>query len=627
MKKLLQNFGIIILTLVVLAGIMSMIHVGEEKPKDVGINTLVAYVQDDKVEKVEIEKDTILVTVKDISTVAEDERGKQLKIKKEFGQSFTELMENLGVPAEKIQGVDIRIKEDPAWKTVLLGIAPFLFPFLIIGVFLYFMTRQVQGANSKAMGFGMSTAKQAKNDEKSKKTFKDVAGAYEAKEELEEVVDFLKHPQKFTDMGAKIPRGVLLMGAPGTGKTLLAKAVAGEAEVPFFHISGSEFVEMFVGVGASRVRDLFSKAKKAAPAIVFIDEIDAVGRKRGAGLGGSHDEREQTLNQILVEMDGFDPNVGIIVIAATNRPDVLDKALLRPGRFDRRVVIALPDIKEREEILAVHVRNKPLAKEVSVKSLAERTPGFSGADLENLLNEAAILAVRKKSKTITEKMVRESIDKVLLGPEKKSRIMTEEDKEMTAYHEAGHAIVGHFLEHCDPVRKVSIIGRGMAGGYTLSMPEKDKHYRRLVEFKDDMAMMMGGYVAEEMQYGRDKLTTGPSSDLKKATQLAKKMVMQYGMSEELGPRVYGDNEELIFLAQEIHDKKNYSEKTAEIIDREINELLKNAKKEAERILTKHKDETERLVKKLLEGETVEQEEFNAIMEGKSLEKKEEKKDE
>ena len=328
-------------------------------------------------------------------------------------------------------------------------------------------------------------------------------------------------------MGAKIPRGVLLMGAPGTGKTLLAKAVAGEAEVPFFHISGSEFVEMFVGVGASRVRDLFSKAKKAAPAIVFIDEIDAVGRKRGAGLGGSHDEREQTLNQILVEMDGFDPNVGIIVIAATNRPDVLDKALLRPGRFDRRVVIALPDIKEREEILAVHVRNKPLAKEVSVKSLAERTPGFSGADLENLLNEAAILAVRKKSKTITEKMVRESIDKVLLGPEKKSRIMTEEDKEMTAYHEAGHAIVGHFLEHCDPVRKVSIIGRGMAGGYTLSMPEKDKHYRRLVEFKDDMAMMMGGYVAEEMQYGRDKLTTGPSSDLKKATQLAKKMVMQY----------------------------------------------------------------------------------------------------
>ncbi|MBT4941498.1 MAG: ATP-dependent zinc metalloprotease FtsH [Candidatus Magasanikbacteria bacterium] len=627
MKKLLQNFGIIILTLVVLAGIMSMIHVGEEKPKDVGINTLVAYVQDDKVEKVEIEKDTILVTVKDISTVAEDERGKQLKIKKEFGQSFTELMENLGVPAEKIQGVDIRIKEDPAWKTVLLGIAPFLFPFLIIGVFLYFMTRQVQGANSKAMGFGMSTAKQAKNDEKSKKTFKDVAGAYEAKEELEEVVDFLKHPQKFTDMGAKIPRGVLLMGAPGTGKTLLAKAVAGEAEVPFFHISGSEFVEMFVGVGASRVRDLFSKAKKAAPAIVFIDEIDAVGRKRGAGLGGSHDEREQTLNQILVEMDGFDPNVGIIVIAATNRPDVLDKALLRPGRFDRRVVIALPDIKEREEILAVHVRNKPLAKEVSVKSLAERTPGFSGADLENLLNEAAILAVRKKSKTITEKMVRESIDKVLLGPEKKSRIMTEEDKEMTAYHEAGHAIVGHFLEHCDPVRKVSIIGRGMAGGYTLSMPEKDKHYRRLVEFKDDMAMMMGGYVAEEMQYGRDKLTTGPSSDLKKATQLAKKMVMQYGMSEELGPRVYGDNEELIFLAQEIHDKKNYSEKTAEIIDREINELLKNAKKEAERILTKHKDETERLVKKLLEVETVEQEEFNAIMEGKSLEKKEEKKDE
>jgi len=621
MKKLLQNFGIIILTLVLLAGVMSVLHAGEEKPKDVGINTLVSYVIEDKVEKVEVEKDTILVTVKDVDTVDMEERGKQLKIKKEFGQSFTELMENVGVSGEKLQALDIRIKEDPVWKTILIGMAPFLFPFLIIGVFLYFMTRQVQGANSKAMGFGASSAKQAKTDEKSKKTFKDVAGAYEAKEELEEVVDFLKHPQKFTDMGAKIPRGVLLMGSPGTGKTLLAKAVAGEAQVPFFHISGSEFVEMFVGVGASRVRDLFNKAKKAAPAIVFIDEIDAVGRKRGAGLGGSHDEREQTLNQILVEMDGFDPNVGIIVIAATNRPDVLDKALLRPGRFDRRVVIALPDIKEREEILGVHVKNKPLAKEVSVKSLAERTPGFSGADLENLLNEAAILAVRKKSKTITEEMVRESIDKVLLGPEKKSRLMTEEDKEMTAYHEAGHAIVGHFLENCDPVRKVSIIGRGMAGGYTLSMPDKDRHYRRLVEFKDDMAMMMGGYVAEEMQYGRDRLTTGPSSDLKKATQLAKKMVMQYGMSEELGPRVYGDNEELIFLAQEIHDKKNYSEKTAEIIDREINELLKNAKKEAERILTKHKDETERLVKKLLEVETVEQEEFNAIMEGKGVEKK------
>ena len=621
MKKLLQNFGIIILTLVLLAGVMSVLHAGEEKPKDVGINTLVSYVIEDKVEKVEVEKDTILVTVKDVDTVDMEERGKQLKIKKEFGQSFTELMENVGVSGEKLQALDIRIKEDPVWKTILIGMAPFLFPFLIIGVFLYFMTRQVQGANSKAMGFGASSAKQAKTDEKSKKTFKDVAGAYEAKEELEEVVDFLKHPQKFTDMGAKIPRGVLLMGSPGTGKTLLAKAVAGEAQVPFFHISGSEFVEMFVGVGASRVRDLFNKAKKAAPAIVFIDEIDAVGRKRGAGLGGSHDEREQTLNQILVEMDGFDPNVGIIVIAATNRPDVLDKALLRPGRFDRRVVIALPDIKEREEILGVHVKNKPLAKEVSVKSLAERTPGFSGADLENLLNEAAILAVRKKSKTITEEMVRESIDKVLLGPEKKSRLMTEEDKEMTAYHEAGHAIVGHFLKNCDPVRKVSIIGRGMAGGYTLSMPDKDRHYRRLVEFKDDMAMMMGGYVAEEMQYGRDRLTTGPSSDLKKATQLAKKMVMQYGMSEELGPRVYGDNEELIFLAQEIHDKKNYSEKTAEIIDREINELLKNAKKEAERILTKHKDETERLVKKLLEVETVEQEEFNAIMEGKGVEKK------
>ncbi|MBH41357.1 MAG: cell division protein FtsH [Candidatus Magasanikbacteria bacterium] len=627
MKKLLQSYGLIIVALILIAVTFNSFNGKKEKPEDVGLNTLVRYVQEEKVEKVSIEHDTLLITVKDTDQIDENERGKELKVKKEAGQSFTELMENLGVEPAKIYAIDVKVIEDPTWKTVLISVAPFLFPFLIIGVFLYFMTRQVQGANNKAMGFGASSAKQAKTDEKSKKTFKDVAGAYEAKEELEEVVDFLKHPQKFSEMGAKIPRGVLLMGSPGTGKTLLAKAVAGEAQVPFFHISGSEFVEMFVGVGASRVRDLFNKAKKAAPAIVFIDEIDAVGRKRGAGLGGSHDEREQTLNQILVEMDGFDPNVGIIVIAATNRPDVLDKALLRPGRFDRRVVISLPDIREREEILAVHAKNKPLAKEVSIKTLAERTPGFSGADLENLLNEAAILAVRRKSKTVTEEMVRESIDKVLLGPEKKSRVMNKKDKEMTAYHEAGHAVVGHFLEHCDPVRKVSIIGRGMAGGYTLSMPVQDKHYRRTVEFKDDMAMMMGGYVAEQMIYGEENLTTGPSSDLKKATQLAKKMVMQYGMSEELGPRVYGDNEELIFLAQEIHDKKNYSEKTAEIIDREINELLKNAKKEAERILTKHKDETERLVKKLLEVETVEQEEFNAIMEGRSLEKKEEKKDE
>ena len=411
------------------------------------------------------------------------------------------------------------------------------------------------------------------------------------------------------------------MGAPGTGKTLLAKAVAGEANVPFHHISGSEFVEMFVGVGASRVRDLFAKAKKNSPSIIFIDEIDAVGRKRGAGLGGSHDEREQTLNQILVEMDGFEPNSGVIVVAATNRPDVLDSALLRPGRFDRRVVIDKPHIKDREEILKVHANNKPLAKDVDLRRLAERTPGFTGADLENLLNEAAILAVRESKKEVTQEHVLESIEKVLLGPQKKSRIMTDKEREMTAYHEAGHAVVAHFLENCDPVRKVSIIGRGMAGGYTLSMPEKDATYKTIAQFKDDLAMALGGYVAETTVYGEDHLTTGPSNDLKQATNSAKSMVLRYGMSKKLGPRMYGENDELIFLAQEIHEKKNYSEKTAELIDEEINSLLETAKQRAKEVFDTNRTKVDELVKVLLEKETVEQDEFKKIM-GEGVEKDE-----
>ena len=606
MKQLIKNFGIIIIVLFLVASVASLGTANKEKIEEVSINTLVQEINNDEVQKIEILQDTITVILK-------NEEAKPQVIKKEFGQSFTELMSNLEVAPEKLATIEVLVKKEAGAKFWLRALAPYLFPLLFIVGFIYFMSRQMQGVNNKAMGFGSSKAKQAKSDDKNKKTFKDVAGAVEAKEELEEIVDFLKNPKKFDAMGAKIPRGVLLMGSPGTGKTLLARAVAGEADVPFFHISGSEFVEMFVGVGASRVRDLFNRAKKEAPAIVFIDEIDAVGRKRGAGLGGSHDEREQTLNQILVEMDGFEPNSGVIVIAATNRPDVLDQALLRPGRFDRRVVISMPDMKDREAILKVHAKNKPIADDVKLKTLAERTPGFSGADLENLLNEAAIFAVRKNAKKINEALIRESIDKVLLGPEKRSRVMTKEDKEMTAYHEAGHAIVGHFLKYCDPVRKVSIIGRGTAGGYTLSMPTEDTRYQRIVQFKDGMAMMMGGYVAEQMIYGDDMLTTGPSSDLKKATQLAKKMVMQYGMSSKLGPRVYGENEEMIFLAQEIHDKKNYSEKTAELIDEEINRLLAEAKDRAKATLIEHKDATELLVKALLKTETVEQEEFDELM--------------
>ena len=606
MRQLIKNFVIVLLALFLIAGILSMVTSNSPKPEQVNVTRLVQEINNDNVKDISINGDIISVDLKTNSD-------HPLEIRKETGQSFSELMANYGVTPTKLEQANVEVKSETGAAFWVGLLAPWLLPLILLVGLIYFMTRQVQGINNRAMSFGQSAAKQTKPDDKNKKTFKDVAGAKEAKEELLEIVDFLKDPKKFTDMGAKIPKGVLLMGSPGTGKTLLAKAVAGEAGVPFFHMSGSEFVEMFVGVGASRVRDLFNRAKKAAPAIVFIDEIDAVGRKRGAGLGGSHDEREQTLNQILVEMDGFDPNIGVIVIAATNRPDVLDSALLRPGRFDRRVVIDMPDIADREEILHVHAEGKPLSSKVSLRVVAERTPGFSGADLANLLNEAAILAVRRGKKEVEESEVLESIEKVILGPEKRSRVMTDKEREMTAYHEAGHAIAGHFLPECDPVRKVSIIGRGMAGGYTLSMPERDVRYNTLAKFKDDLAMILGGYVTEKLIYGDVQLSTGPSNDLKKATQMARSMIMRYGMSDKLGPRQYGENEELIFLAQEIHDKKNYSEKTAEVIDEEINRVLDDAEKRSSEIIKQHRDAMDRLVKALLEKETVEQEEFRKIM--------------
>ena len=612
MKQLLKNFALVFLVLFIAAGLWGFAEYGKTKLETVGINRLVTEIKNDQVSKIEVQGSTIHATL-------DNSEETQLEVRKESGQPFSELMQTYGVTAEELAMIgDVQIKEQSGFLFWIAMLAPYLLPLLLIIGLLFFMTRQASGMNNKAMGFGQSSARQAKPDDKDKKTFKDVAGAAEAKEELEEIVDFLKDPKKFADMGAKIPKGVLLMGAPGTGKTLLAKAVAGEAGVPFFHISGSEFVEMFVGVGASRVRDLFSKAKKEAPAIISVDEIDAVGRKRGSGLGGSHDEREQTLNQILVEMDGFDPNIGVIVMAATNRPDVLDSALLRPGRFDRRVTISKPDIKDREAILQVHAANKPFEKDVDLKNLAERTPGFTGADLANLLNEAAIYAVRKQKKTINQDDILESIEKVLLGPQKRSRVMSKKEREMTAYHEAGHAIVGHFLEHADPIRKVSIIGRGTAGGYTLSMPTEDISYKTIAMFKDDMAMAMGGFVAERMIYGHESLSTGPSSDLKSATQSAKAMVLRYGMSDKLGPRDFGQNEEMIFLAQEIHEQKNYSEKTAELIDNEISALLTEARERAEQTLTDKRDKMEALVQLLLEKETVEEEDFRAIMEGKKV---------
>ncbi len=607
MKDFFKNFIIIFCCLLVVAAVLSIFQQDEnKKPETIGIGRLIEQINQGQVKKVVVEGNLLKIELK-------DENARPQEVKKEAGESFGDILKNYSVSEEAKAGLEVEIKDESSVKFWAINfILPILLPLLIIIGFFYFMSRGVQGVNNKAMGFGQSSARMVNPRDKNRKTFSDVAGAGEAKEELQEIVEFLKSPKKFSDMGAKIPKGVLLMGAPGTGKTLLAKSVAGEANVPFFHMSGSEFVEMFVGVGASRVRDLFSKAKKAAPAIVFIDEIDAVGRRRGTGLGGGHDEREQTLNQILVEMDGFEPNSGVIVMAATNRPDVLDPALLRPGRFDRRVVLNMPDIKDREEILKIHAKNKPLVKDVSLRKVAERTPGFSGADLESLLNEAAILTVRRNLKKITETEILESIEKVMLGPERKSRIISDKEKKMTAYHEAGHAIVGHVLPDCDQVRKVSIISRGQAGGYTLKMPTEDKHYYTLAQFKDELAMTLGGYVVEKMIYGEDQISTGPSADLKNATKVAKDMVTRYGMSE-LGPRTFGEREEMIFLGKEIHEQQDYSDKTAEKIDEEVIKIINEAQNKAREILESKRDKLEEMVAVLLEKETIEQEEIKDIL--------------
>ncbi|MEI6596829.1 MAG: ATP-dependent zinc metalloprotease FtsH, partial [bacterium] len=552
--------------------------------------------------KIAIVGNEIRVTLKD---------GKSEIVKKEAGDTFSQIVKNYNVEPSKLNGLLIEVQDNQGMDYWLATILPFLIPFLLIGVFIYFMMRSVQGANSKAMMFGQSQARETGREFKGKVTFKDVAGAKEAKEELSEVVEFLRNPKKFSELGARTPRGVLLLGSPGTGKTLLARAVAGEASVPFFSISGSEFVEMFVGVGASRVRDLFRKAKKSAPCIIFIDEIDAVGRRRGAGLGGSHDEREQTLNQILVEMDGFDPNTNVIVIAATNRPDVLDPALLRPGRFDRRVILDEPDLADREAILKVHSKKKPLGKEVSLKRVAERTPGFTGADLANLLNEAAILAAMKNKKIIDLEEIFSSIEKVMLGPERKSRILSSKEKKITAYHEAGHAIVAHFLLHSDPVQKVSIIARGQAGGYTLKIPLEDKHMYSKTEYVEEIAVLLAGYVTEQEIFG--EVTTGATSDLRRATSLARKLITDFGMSESLGPRTFGEKDEMIFLGREIHEQRDYSEKVAEQIDKEISNFIDKAVHQAKGLIKSKHEFLEKTVAELMAKETLEKEEFEKIV--------------
>ncbi len=510
------------------------------------------------------------------------------------------------------EDIDLNVKVDPApaWGGLLSAFTILLPTLLLIGFFFFFM-RQAQGSNNQALSFGKSRARMFAGD-KPTVTFTDVAGQEEAKQDLTEVVEFLKYPDKFAALGARIPRGVLMVGPPGTGKTLLSRAVAGEAGVPFFSISGSEFVEMFVGVGASRVRDLFDQAKRNAPCIIFIDEIDAVGRQRGAGLGGSHDEREQTLNQILVEMDGFDTNTNVIIIAATNRPDVLDPALIRPGRFDRQVVLDAPDVRGRAEVLKVHTKGKPLAEDVNLDLVAKQTPGFSGADLANAINEAAILAARRSKKKIGMAEMQDSIERVMMGgPERRSRVMTDREKLITAYHESGHAIVAHAMPHSNPVQKITIIPRGMAGGYTLVIPDEEVHYRSIAMFEAQLAWALGGRVAEELIF--DDITTGASQDIATVTKIARAMITRYGMSPKLGPIAFGQKDELIFLGREISEQRNYSDEVAKVIDEEVHRLVLEAYERAKAILQKYRSVLDDMSNALLELETLEGERLRELM--------------
>ncbi|MSU44726.1 ATP-dependent zinc metalloprotease FtsH [Candidatus Nomurabacteria bacterium] len=532
------------------------------------------------------------------------------KSKKEVGSALSQTLFNYGVTSIALAKTEIEIKDESGFMYVLLNLLPFLLPIVFILFFFWYLSKQVRGAGMQALSFGQSKARITDpNDKNNRVTFKDVAGCKEAKEELKEIVDFLKSPKKFLDIGARIPKGVILTGAPGTGKTLLARAVAGEAGVPFFHLSGSEFVEMFVGVGASRVRDLFKMAKKAAPAIIFVDEIDAIGRTRGGGFGGGNDEREQTLNQILVEMDGFEPNDKVIVMAATNRPDVLDPALIRPGRFDRKVLLDLPDRADREEILKIHAVKKPLAEDINLKLIAERTPGFSGADLYSLMNEGAILAARENRKKVFQFDLIRAIEKVMLGPERKSHLLSKKEKEITAYHEAGHAIVASVLPYADPVHKVSIIARGNAGGYTLKLPLEERRLQSKKEFIDDIAMSLGGYVAEQMIFG--DITTGPSSDLQMATNLARAMVTRWGMSDLIGPIALVGGGGRSQYGEVV--EREYSEAVSTKVDAEVSRIISDGIKSAQIVLSEHRKAFDAIARKLIEVETLEQEEYEKIL--------------
>ena len=561
---------------------------------------------------VTVKGETITLTYATTTNEKGEEEQKVRESRKEAQASFLESLAAYGLTADELQGVEIKMEDDQGFLYWFINLAPFLLPLIFVFFLIWFLSNRMKSAGAEALSFGQSNARMiSPTDKKQRVTFKDVAGAKEAKEELKEIVDFLRTPKKFFDIGARIPKGILLMGAPGTGKTLLARAVAGEASVSFFSISGSEFVEMFVGVGASRVRDLFAVAKKAAPAIIFIDEIDAVGRARGVGTGGGNDEREQTLNQILVEMDGFEPTEKVIVMAATNRPDVLDPAILRPGRFDRRVTIDLPDRKDREEIIKIHAKGKPLAEDVNIPLIAERTSGFSGADLYSLMNEAAILAAREDRTKVGQFDLIRSIEKVLLGPERKSHLLTAQEKELTAYHEAGHAVVASVLPKADPVHKISIISRGRAGGYTLKLPLEDRKLQSREEFLSDITMALGGYITEKIILGGD-VTTGPSNDLQVSTALARDMVTKYGMSEKIGAIAFETNGGRALFGRGL-DEKDYSEKTGDEIDSEVQNIMRECYARAEKIIIEYRPVLEIIAKRLMEVETIEKDEFEQIL--------------
>jgi cell division protease FtsH len=593
-----------LLILMLITGLYSLITENAKPKEAISISQLVLDINSGKVSKIIVKGDDLVISYKDNS---------QKTAKKESETALSQTLSNYEVSKDALKEVAIDIQEPSSILFWIGNILPFLIPLLIIVVFFWMAGRQVKSANLQAFSFGQSRARVVSpGDNKERVTFKDVAGVKEAKEELQEIVEFLKNPKKFLDIGARIPKGVLLMGAPGTGKTLLARAVAGEAGVPFFHISGSEFVELFVGVGASRVRSLFKEAKKAAPAIIFIDEIDAVGRHRGAGLGGGHDEREQTLNQILVEMDGFEPHEKVIVMAASNRPDVLDPALLRPGRFDRRVILDLPDINDREEILKIHARKKPFDENVNLRNLAERTPGFSGADLQNLMNEAAILTARQGRKKIIQSDLINSIEKVLLGPERKSHILTPDEKKIASYHEAGHALIAAALPNADPVHKVSVVSRGRAAGYTLKLPIVERHLYSKSHFLDELAVSLAGYSAEKIVF--NDITTGAADDLRRATDIARALVTKYGMSEKVGPITLAEEEEMVFLGKELGmTGQHYSEETAKLVDNELSKIMKAAFQRAKNILEKNHQALDALAKKLIEQESIERQEFEDLM--------------